>query len=355
MGDRASRTVRDRPEGGTRGRDASSPTEVDAGGWKDVIDRVVAAAKRDHLTLMSAGVAFYFLIALIPAIAAVVSIYGLVADPARVSEQLASFLEAAPEDVRQLVVEQAERIAEGSGTAIGLGALISILAALWAASSGCQHLIEAVNVAYDEEETRGFVKRRGLALVMTVGAVLFLALAVAAIAVVPAALSGTALGDTARTVIQVGRWPLLALATMVALAVLYRYAPDRDEPRWQWVSTGAVLSTLLWLVASVGFSVYVANFGNYNETYGSLGAVIIVMLWLFITALCMILGAEFNAESERQTRQDTTSGRAAPMGDRDARAADTLGEGADGPSGGVSGRGDWTGSDSRRGARSSRD
>jgi membrane protein len=339
MGERVGGATTGKARRGTRGRDAGSPTEVDAGGWSDVAKRVVAGVKRDHLALMSAGVAFYFLLALIPAIAALVSLYGLVADPARVAEQLGSFLEAAPEDVRRLVVEQAERIAEGSGTAVGLGALLSILLALWAASSGCQHLVEAVNLAYDEEETRGFIARRGRALAMTVAAVVFLAVSVGAIVVLPAALSGTALGDAARTALEFGRWPLLAIATMVALAMLYRHAPDRDEPRWQWVSVGAVLATLLWLVGSAGFSVYVANFGNYNETYGSLGAIVVVMLWLFITAFCMILGAEINAESERQTRRDTTAGEPAPMGARDAHAADTLGEGDDG----VSGKGDWRG------------
>ena len=329
--------------GPARGREAERPTQVDGRGWKDVAKRVAAESKEDHLTLMSAGVAFYFLIALIPAIAAVVSIYALVADPAEVGDQLASFLEAAPEDVGQLVLSQAERVAATSSGAASISAVVSVLLALWAASAGCQHLIEAVNAAYDEEETRGFVKLRALALAMTVGAVVFLAVAMGVIAVVPALLEDTALGDAARIAIQILRWPAVAIFVILGLAVLYRYAPDRDEPKWSWVSPGAVIATVVWLVASVGFSIYVSNFGSYNETYGSLGAVIIVMLWLFITALSMILGAEINAEAERQTRRDTTSGEPAPMGRRAAYAADTLGEGSDGGSGEVRGTGTVTG------------
>ncbi len=303
--------------------------QMGGGGWKDVAKRVAAESKDDHLTLMSAGVAFYFLIALIPAIAALVSIYALVSDPAEVGDQLASFLSAAPEDVGQLVLSQAERVAATSSGAASVSAIVSVLLALWAASAGCQHLIEAVNAAYDEEESRGFVKRRGLALAMTLGSVVFLAIAMGAIAVVPAMLEDTALGDAARIAIQILRWPAVAIFVILGLAVLYRYAPDRDEPKWSWVSPGAVIATVVWIVASVGFSIYVSNFGSYNETYGSLGAVIIVMLWLFITALSMILGAEINAEAERQTRKDTTAGHPAPMGRRAAYAADTLGEGSD--------------------------
>ncbi len=308
---------------GSAGRAAESPTQVGRG-WKDVAKRVVAESKKDHLTLVSAGVAFYFLIALIPAIAAVVSIYGFVANPEDVARQMGDLLEAAPSAVRDLVTEQAERVAATSDAAASVGAIVSILLALWAASAGCQHLIEAVNLAYDEEETRGFVKRRGLALMMTVGAVVFLSLAIGAIAVVPALLSSAGLEGVASTLISIARWPVIALVVILALAMLYRYAPDRDEPRWSWASPGAIVATVVWLVASIAFSIYVTNFGSYNETYGSLGAVIIVMLWLFITALSIVLGAEINAEAERQTARDTTKGPSQPMGSRDAYAADTV-------------------------------
>jgi membrane protein len=334
----------------SHGRSAEQPTQLGGRGWKDIAKRVAAESKEDHLSLMSAGVAFYFLIALIPAIAALVSIYALVSDPTEVGDQLASFLEAAPEDVGQLVLSQAERVAATSSGAASLSAVVSVLLALWAASAGCQHLIEAVNAAYDEEETRGFVKLRGLALAMTVASVLFLAIAMGAIAVVPALLEDTALGDAATIAIQILRWPAVAIFVILGLAVLYRYAPDRDEPKWSWASPGAVIATVVWIVASIGFSIYVSNFGSYNETYGSLGAVIIVMLWLFITALSMILGAQINAEAERQTRKDTTAGSPAPMGKRSAYAADTLGAGADHASGEVRGTGTVSGSSSGSGS-----
>lgn len=281
----------------------SATSTTDDAGWRQrgvlVARRVAAEAKRDHLTLMSAGVAFYALIALIPAIAAVVSTYGLVADPERVGEHLASFLEAAPEAVGELVLEQAQRVAETSDAAAGLGAVASIALALWAASAGCQHLIVAVNAAYDRDEQRGFVARRALAFALTVGGILFMAVAVAVITLVPRLLAGSALTGPVQGLLRVGRWPLLALGLLFALAVLYRVAPTGDGPPWRWVSPGAVVAALLWLVASGGFSIYVSNFGSYNETYGSLGAVIIVMLWLFLSVLAVILGAEINSEVDK--------------------------------------------------------
>jgi membrane protein len=183
----------------------------------------------------------------------------------------------------------------------------------------------AINAAYDEDDTRGFVKRRGLALLLTIGAILFLVIAFAAIALLPSILADTGLGDAGRIAAGAARWVVLFGGMLVALGVLYRYAPDRDQPRWSWVTPGAILATVLWIAGSALFAFYAANFGKYNETYGSLAAVVVVMLWLFLTALAIILGAELNAELERQTARDTTKGPEVPMGERRATAADTLG------------------------------
>jgi len=307
------------------GRSADSPTDIPAKGWKDILARTRLEAKQDRITLLSAAVAFYALLALVPALVAVVSIYGLVADPSDINSQIGDWLGSAPQEVRDLLTTQLQSITESAGAAVGLSVVIGILAALWSASSGIAHLVEATNIAYDEEETRGFVKLRLLALALTVGAIVFLLFAVVLIGVLPPLLADTGLGTPGRVIAGILRWVVLLFGMMAALSVLYRYAPNRDNPKWTWTSPGAIVATILWLVASFVFSIYTANFAKYNETYGSLGAIVVVMLWLFITGLSVIFGAELNAELERQTAKDTTTGPDRPMGARDAEAADTLG------------------------------
>jgi membrane protein len=316
-------------DGADRGRHATTPTDIPAKGWKDVLARTAAEAKADQVSLLAAGVAFFGLLALVPAMVAFVSLYGLLADPTDVTRHVGDLLGAAPGEVQDLVRNQLEAVTADSSSSIGFGLAAGLVVALWSASSGMKHLIDALNSAYDEEEGRGFFKVRGLALLLTIGAIVFVVVAVVVITVVPALLEGSPLGPAAEVAISILRWPLLALAFAAGLAVLYRYAPSRDEAEWRWVSPGAVVATVLWLIASGLFSVYVANFGSYNETYGSLGGVVVAMLWLFITSVVVLLGAELDAEMERQTRVDTTEGRSEPMGHRDAHAADTLGATAD--------------------------
>lgn len=314
--------------GGDRGRDADRPGEVPAKGFKDVALRVKDEAKEDNLSLLSAGVAFYLLLAMFPALAAIVSVYGLVADPSEVAQQVTDLTGTLPQEAQSLITDQLEKITEEQ-QGIGVTLAVSVLAALWAASSGVKNLIAAVNVAYDECETRKFFKLRGLALALTLGAVLFAVVAIGVIAVLPVMVSELPFGGAGRMLVQVASYVGLALAFTVGLAVLYRYAPDRDAPRWRWVSWGAVIATALWVLGSVAFSVYVSNFGSYGETYGSIGAVIVLMLWLVITAFAIILGAEINSELEAQTAKDSTVGSPEPMGRRGAVKADELGEPAD--------------------------
>lgn len=312
-----------------RGRDADSPTDVPAKGWKDVAVRVKDELKADQVPLLSAGVAFYVLLALFPALVAVVSIYGLVADPTDVSRQVGDLTSALPESAQQLITDQLESVASGADRGIGLALAAGVAAALWSASSGMKHLIEAVNAAYDESESRKFFKLRGLALLLTIGALGFGVVSIGVLAFLPSAIERTPLGSTGQALVRVGSYPALAIAFGVALAVLYRYGPDRDDPRWRWVSPGAAIATVVWIVASLGFSFYASNFGSYGETYGSIGAVIVLMLWLAITAFSVILGAEIDAELEAQTGRDSTVGRREPMGQRGARKADVLGEPAE--------------------------
>jgi membrane protein len=306
------------------GATAQVPTDIPARGWKQVALRVKDEIKADRMILLAAGVAFYALLGIFPALIAAITIWGLFADPQQIQETVAGMADVVPEEAMQLIEEQMTSIAATSSGALGFAAVVSVLGALWAASSGVKGLMNAVGAAYNEPEERGFVKERGIALGLTLGAILLGLTSVALIAIVPAAINLLGLDGTLATVVLWARWPALLLFVAIGLSVLYRLAPDREDAEWQWVSWGAGIATAIWLLASVGFSVYVQNFGNYDETYGTLGSVIVLMMWLFVSALAILLGAEINSELERQSRYDTTTGRPQPMGSRGAYAADTM-------------------------------
>jgi membrane protein len=309
---------------GGHGRQADQPQEIPPSGWKDIAKRTAKEVKQDQVPLLGAGVAFYALLSLFPAIIAGVSIYGLVADPATVRDQINRLTEMLSPETAAIIGTQLKQVTSGAGGALGVATVIGILTALWSASSGMKALVTGVNLAYDETESRKFVKLRGLSIVLTLGAMVLMGLALALIVGFPA------LADRWPTALRwtVGglRWVLLAALLIGALAVLYRYAPDRDEPRWTWVSWGSGIATLLWILASIGFSIYANSFGNYNKTYGALAGVIILMFWLYLTAVIVLVGAELNTEMELQTAKDTTAGPTRPMGERDAHAADHVAE-----------------------------
>jgi membrane protein len=309
---------------GGHGRQADRPQEIPPRGWKDIAKRTAKEVKRDQVPLLGAGVAFYALLSLFPAIIAGVSIYGLVADPATVRDQINRLTEMLSPETAAIIGTQLKQVTSGAGGALGVATVIGILTALWSASSGMKALITGVNLAYDETESRKFVKLRGLSIVLTLGAMVLMGVALALIVGFPA------LADSWPTALRwtVGglRWVLLAALLIGALAVLYRYAPDRDQARWTWVSWGSGIATLLWILASIGFSIYANSFGNYNKTYGALAGVIILMFWLYLTAVIVLVGAELNTEMELQTAKDTTAGPTRPMGERDAHAADHVAE-----------------------------
>lgn len=307
-----------------RGREAESPTDVPPRGWWDVLKRVRAEAKDDNVPLLAGGVAFFGLLAIVPGLVALLSLYGLVADPADIQQQVEDALQAAPQEVRDLVSQQLSTVADSASGAALVGLIVGVAVALWSASSGMSHLMEAINAAYDEDETRGFIKKRGMSILLTLGAILFMIFALAIIAVVPQVVESVGIGIVGEVFIWIARYVVLLGGMMIALAVLYRLAPDRDDPKWRWTSPGALVATIVWIIASALFSLYVSNFGSYNETYGTLATVVVLMLWLQITALVVIYGAELNAELERQTRKDTTAGPAEGMGRRGAYAADTV-------------------------------
>lgn len=310
--------------GDPRGRRADAPREIPARGWLEVAKRVKEESRKDNLTLVSAGIAFYALLSLFPALAAMISIYGLVSDPADVTAQINDLSSTMPAEARQILEDQLTAVASTGRTSLGFGVAVGIVVALWGASSAMNQLLVGLSLVYDEEESRGPVALRGMAIGLTLGAIVFLAAVVGLIAVLPAWLSGSPLGDAAETAVSVGRWPVLLVLMLAALAFLYQVGPDRDRPKLRWVSWGAVIATVLWLGASGAFSFYVSRFGSYNETYGTMGAVIVLMLWLLITALCVLIGAEINAELEHQTAEDTTKGPRQPIGTRGAYVADTV-------------------------------
>lgn len=305
------------------GEQASKPTEIPAKGWLQVVKRGWKEASADQVPLLGAGVAFFGFLALFPALAAFTLIYGLVADPATISSQTQTLTASLPPEARTLLVGQLDQLASAPQQSLGWGLALAIVLALWSASGGVGNLVTAVNIAYDEDKKRGFIKDKLLALGLTVGAVIFLALIVGLMAGVPVVLGFLDVNGPLRWVIEVVRWLLLAVLVMVALAVLYRVAPDRDAPKFRWVSVGAVVATILWLVASAAFSLYVTFFGNYAKTYGALAGVVLLMLWLWLTSYAILLGAEINAESEEQTVKDTTSGPEEPLGSRGAVKADS--------------------------------
>lgn len=308
-----------------RGRRATKPSQIPARGWRDVLLRVKDEAREDNLSLLAAGVAFFALLALVPALVALVSLYGLFADPADVQRQVEDATRALPQEARALVVQQLENVVDSSSTGLGLTALAGLALALWSSSSAMKHVIVAINTTYDESEQRGFVKLRSLSLLLALGAIAFFVVAIFVITFLPSVLSEIGLGDAGRTALELLRWPVLVAAMIAGLAVVYRVGANRDDAEWRWVSWGAVFATAGWLVASLLFSFYTSRFGSYNEMYGSLGAVIVLMLWLFVTALLVLLGAELNAEMEHQTAHDTTEGPERPMGTRGARMADEVG------------------------------
>lgn len=275
---------------------------LDKGRWMQVLVRTKDQIKEDNVALMAAGVAFYAMLAIVPTLIAAITLWGLVTGPTEIQQTIEGFSGALPADAAELISTQVEAIAANPTGGLGVALAASLLGALWAASAGTKGLMNAVNAAYNESETRGFLKLRGVALALTLGAILFAFAAIALIAVVPIVLGVLGLGDTGEAVVLWGRWPLLAVVVVFALAVLYRYAPDRAQPRWRWVSPGSVVATLIWLVASAGFSWYANNLGTYGETYGSLAGTIVLMLWFFLTAFAILVGAELNAEAEHPTR-----------------------------------------------------
>jgi len=308
-----------------RGRGARTPAAIPLKGWRDILWRAFEKVVAQNVSILSAGIAFYAMLALFPALGAIVTVYALIADPADVAEHFATLSSILPPDVASIIDRQLQTLT-GQQQGLGVGLVFGLLFAIWSARRGVDALVRAVTVAYDERETRGLIRINLLTYVLTLGAVMLLVTTVVLLVALPTLLAYLPLSGLAALAGRAGGWVIFFAVVMLALGVLYRYAPPRRPARWRWLSPGAFVATLLWVAGSVGFSVYVTNFGSYNETYGTLGAVIVLLLWFFLTAFSIVLGAVLNAEMEHQTARDTTVGHPKPMGERGAFVADTLGE-----------------------------
>ena len=311
-----------------RGRTAVSPTQIPWKGWKDVLLRTWDEIGKDRLLAISAGVVFYGLLALFPAITALVSSYGLFASPATISENLSFLQGALPPGAFSVVQDQIQRVVSAGDAKLGLSFVFGLGLALWSANAGVKAVIDALNIVYDEEEKRGFFKLNAVSLAFTVGAIVAVLVGIGAIVVVPIVVNAMGLGqgETVASIVNILRWPLLIVMVMFGLAVLYRYGPSRREAQWRWLSVGALVATALWILGSVALSFYISKFGDYDKTYGSLGAAIGMMMWMWLSAIVVLFGAELNSEIEHQTVQDSTVGAPKPLGARGAKMADSVGE-----------------------------
>jgi membrane protein len=315
---------RQAPEAG-RGRSADTPSEIPPKGWKDILLRVFQGISEDRIALVSAGVTFYLLLSIFPGIAALISIYGLFANPTDIAGNLDTLANVAPGGAIDLLHEEMTRLASKGGTTLGVGFLVSLAISLWTTNSGVSAIFDALNIVYGEKEKRNLFKYYWTTLTFTLASIVFILLAIAVVVLLPVVLNFIPLPGGTDVLVKFARWPVLFALTALALAALYRYGPTRAEARWRWITGGSAFATVAWIAASVLFSWYVANFGSYNKTYGSLGAIIGFMTWIWISIIVVLLGAKLDAEMEHQTARETTTGEPKPLGMRGARMADTIG------------------------------
>lgn len=308
-----------------RGRHADTPTEISAKGWKDILWRTYEEFGKDRITAVAAGVTYYALLAVFPAIAALVSIYGLFSDPATIQDHLNTMSGILPGGALEIVGEQVKRIGSQDGGALGFGFIFGLLVSLWSANAGMKAVFDALNIVNDEDERRSFIRLNLTSLSFTLGAILFILFALAGIVILPIAFDFVGLSSGMEWLLSIARWPLLLIGVTFGLSLIYRFGPSRDKAEWRWVTPGGLVAAVLWIAVSMLFSWYVSNFGSYNETYGSLGAVIGFMTWIWLSSIVVLLGAEINAEMEHQTTKDTTEGVQHPIGTRGAKMADTVG------------------------------
>jgi membrane protein len=311
-----------------RGRDASAPQDIPARGWRDIVWRLLWSISEDRVLSTAGSVAFFALLAVFPGLATVVSLYGLFADAGSVGGWLALLDGVVPDGVLELVGDELARVASQRSGALGLAFLLGLAVALWSANSGMSALFDALNVVYKEREKRSLALFYAMTFLFTLGTVCFVLADVGAVVVLPVALKLFGVATSAERVLAVARWPLLLLVVVLGLALIYRFGPSRRPAKWRWVTWGSTFAAVLWVGVSMLYSWYVASFDSYNRIYGSLGAGVGLMTWIWLSVVVVLAGAELDAEMERQTAVDTTSGRPKPLGARGAVVADTVGDAA---------------------------
>lgn len=316
-------------QGPPRGRDAAVPEQIPARGWRDVLMRVYQDLGRDNASLVAAGLAMYAMLSIFPALTALVSIYGLFVSPSGVVQQMRAFGGTVPPEMWKIITTQLQSVASKQGSTLTLAAGISILVALWSARSGMSSLMTAMNIAFAEKERRSIVRQVLVSLAFTFGAVIAVLIMLGLLVGVPVVLRLLGSAGWVNVLGETLRFGLLLGFAVIALSSVYRFAPSRTSIRWRWATWGSTIAALLWVIASALFAIYVQKFAGYQKAYGALGGVIVMLMWLYLTSYIILIGAELNAELERQTRKDTTAGAPKPMGQRGARAADTLGPTAD--------------------------
>jgi membrane protein len=277
-----------------------SPWRAAWSGRKEVAGRVKTEIKHDRISLIAAGAAFFAFLSIFPAMVALISLYGIFTDPAQAQAQMDDYMGAVPPPAAELLTQQMQRIAESAPTTLGWSAVVGIVVALWSANKGMKAMVTALGVAYGQRELRGFFRLNGLSLALTAGALLFLIVSLTLSAAIPIILGFVGLSEAASTILAMLRWPLLAFLVVVAISALYRWAPRRPSPHWRWLTPGAVTATAIFLLASAGISFYISRFGDQGEVYGSVTAVAVLMLWLFVIAFAVLFGAELNAAIERR-------------------------------------------------------
>lgn len=311
-------------EDGAPGRAASTPSELPGRAWWRILKRVWSECNEDRVLLIAGGVTFYLLLALFPALAAFVSLYGFVADPRTIAEHVAFLGGLLPSGGIEIIRSQLVALASQNRDALSVGFLVGLVVALWSANSGVKALFDAMNVAWGETEKRSIIKLNLWSGLFTLGAIMIGTVLLMSVGVVPAALALLRLDRWTETIVALARWPATLAFVWAGITLIYRYGPSRERAKWRWLTWGATVATVVWLAVSAGFSYYLQNFADYNATYGSLGAVIGFMIWVWLSISILIVGAELNAEMEHQTAVDSTTGAPLPMGERGAYMADTV-------------------------------
>lgn len=316
--------VKKRPLIKDHGRRATSPLNMPRVGWWDVLQRVYQANNAHHVSMIASSSAFYGLLGLFPAIAALISMWGMFADPVQVQQQLVALDEFVPSEAASIIEQQAQVVISQGSTGLSATTVFSLLLTVYSASKGVNTFTEGLNIIYGEQDDRHFLVRAFINVTLTLGMILLVILTLFSVAVLPIIFELIPFGGALAATLYYLRWVVMLCVITLAIAVLYRFGPNRHAPRWEWLSVGTIASTLLWVLGSIGFSLYVSHFGSYNSTYGSIGAVVVLLMWFWLSAYIVLIGASINCELERQTESDTTTGKEQPMGQRGAQAADTV-------------------------------